>query len=300
MWNLIQKNIAIYVNLIRVIDENNITVNNVLALTKTWESSVRVNCRNIMIASMENGAKTVLVVVYVAVLAFIFKSLNDTTKHLALLQKELETERAAVTQLRRHTLASLSDITDKIELLQKDTEHNGDAAQNLEMHLQKKLFSMRGELLQMRKKQMVYFRASVDERASLYDDIRFTNVDLNIGNAFNNETSVFKAPYGGYYVFFAHIIVVPQWECGMFLLVNADDEEGLSLRLDMPLFGPIRHVRGGANMLITHLNQGDTVEIRNDQCEVKYFQYGDDKSDPNMDVFPSDNTFSGFLLNIDD
>ena len=96
--------------------------------------------------------------------------------------------------------------------------------------------------------------------------------------------------------FFAHIIVVPQWECGMFLLVNADDE-GLTLRLDMPLFGPIRPVRGGANMLITHLNQGDTVEISNVQCEVKYFHY--DESDPDIDFFPSDNTFSGFLLNID-
>ena len=116
---------------------------------------------------MENGAKTALVVVLVAVLAFIFKSLNDTTKQLTLLQKELE--------LRQHTLASLSDITDKTELLQKETAHNRDAAQNLEKHLQNELFNMRDELLQRRKKQMIYFRASVDERASLYDDIRFTN-----------------------------------------------------------------------------------------------------------------------------
>ena len=66
----------------------------------------------------------------------------------------------------------------------------------------------------------------------------------------------------------------------MFLLVNADDDEGLSLRLDMPLFGPIIPVRGGANMLITHLKQDDTVEISNVQCEEKYFQY--DESDPDV------------------
>ena len=113
--------------------------------------------------------------------------------------------------------------------------------------------------------------------------IKFSKVDTNIGDAYDNNTGEFTAPRGGTYVFYSNILTKDKSCVETALLINGE-KKLLLYSAGATYFG------AGGNMLVAHLSMGDNVKM------VKHGPWG---AKP-FYIHSGWSTFSGFLLRSDD
>ena len=230
----------------------------------------------------------------------IIREINTMTvefdKKIILLGEKLQKEHATVVNLKNEMVETTNNITqetrDHLMSVSVKLDNNIDFVYyQLEAEIavvtqrfKTEIGHVKHDLLSWELKQKVYFSAKIVYKAVFQEDIVFADVTTNIGNAYNNITGKFTAPYAGVYAFFSNIIAMEiTTKCQITLEVNNKPRLYFTVSTDPQ--------RGGANMLITHLDQGDRVGIYNDGCYVG---------------FPRDapgahwNTFSGFLLHSED
>ena len=110
--------------------------------------------------------------------------------------------------------------------------------------------------------------------------IVFSDVETNIGNAYNGISGEFTAPRPGVYVFFAVIISAGGKDIETALCVNGE------VKLLVYSGGATSFHGSGSNMLTVHLNTGD---------EVKMIKHGSWGSKPHY-IHHTMSTFSGYML----
>ncbi len=92
--------------------------------------------------------------------------------------------------------------------------------------------------------------------------LQFTDIDINIGNAYNNETSVFTAPQKGYYVF------------TLFFQIFGDADSDAAIFTNDKLLctgdGAMRYDSAGCTA-VTQLDQGDIVQVKVGSGDAHFF-----------------------------
>ena len=112
--------------------------------------------------------------------------------------------------------------------------------------------------------------------------IKFSQVETNVGNAYEAKTGEFKAPRGGMYVFYSNILTCSGSVLETVLKVNGNTK----LRLYSAGTGDYG---SGDNLLVVHLDLGDKVKMVKSGILGKKPFY----------IHHGWSTFSGFLLRSD-
>lgn len=85
--------------------------------------------------------------------------------------------------------------------------------------------------------------------------VTFDRVHSNSGSSFNMETSEFKAKVNGTYVFFVHVMSLPDADAYAWVMHNDHHQ--------LPVFGDSKAGYGsGSNSMIVELAEGDRVWVK--------------------------------------
>ena len=168
---------------------------------------------------------------------------------------------------------TVSDLAAEVDALQRQLKDQKEDLQSYK--------------LKNKETQMVVFTARVKpsyQDIAPWSTIVFSDVETNIGNAYNPTNGEFTAPRAGTYVFFGHVLSASRKEIETVLTINGDQ------KLWFYAAGASTYHGSGSNLLAVHLNTGDKVRM------LKHGPYG---TQPFYihNVF---STFSGFLLRADE